>query len=135
MTHAPTRRTTAKRLEPIQERMERTIHRNRFWLIACVLLYLLPTGFIGGTLLLSGIVLFFVSQSERRERRFWGPARLTAAALACCCAPDLGIRCDVGRQHFWRGQETEHNPGCDRPVGSRSAIESGGRAIRDRGRL
>jgi hypothetical protein len=81
VTHAPTRRTTAKRLEPIQERMERTIQRNRFWLVACILLYLLPTGLIGGTLLLSGIVLFFVSQSERRERRFWGPARLTAAAL------------------------------------------------------
>jgi serine/threonine protein kinase len=98
VTLAPARTTTADRLEPIHERMDRTVSRNRIGLIACILLYILPTGIIGGTLLLGGITLFFMSQSEPRVRRWWGPARLTSAALVvllCAQAWTLGVGRDV----------------------------------------
>jgi serine/threonine-protein kinase len=82
VTHEPTRSTVSQRIEPLQQRLLRAIRRNRLLLIACVLVYILPAGVISGTLLLAGIVLFFMSQSGDGRRRFWSRAGITAAALA-----------------------------------------------------
>jgi hypothetical protein len=82
VTHEPARSAVSQRIEPLQQRLFRAIRRNRLLLIACILVYILPAGVISGTLLLAGIVLFFVSQSTDRTRSFWRRAGVTVAALA-----------------------------------------------------
>lgn len=82
VTHEPSRSAITQRGEPLQQRLVRSIWRNRIILIACIVTYILPAGVISGSLLIAGIALFFVSQSGDRRRSVRRRAGITLAALA-----------------------------------------------------
>jgi serine/threonine-protein kinase len=80
VTQAPSG-AAGRQQEPVQRRLARSVARNRRLLIACVLVYMLPTGVISGGLLLAGIALFFTAQSGDRGRGWRRVVGLIAAAF------------------------------------------------------
>ena len=72
-------RAAGNAAEPVLKRLSRSILRSRLLLYLCIVVYILPTGLVSGTLLLAGITLFFHSQSSRRG--FWRAFGWTCGAL------------------------------------------------------
>jgi serine/threonine-protein kinase len=86
----------------LDRKLARGIARHRRWIIACVLLYLLPGGVLKGGLGLAGMLLFYRAQTGARR-----PQAATAGALALLAAVlltgYLAPRADlsVDRVPFW----------------------------------
>jgi tRNA A-37 threonylcarbamoyl transferase component Bud32 len=53
----------------LDRKLDRGISRRRWWIVLCVLAYLLPSGLIAALLVLGGMVLFYKAQRDERWSR------------------------------------------------------------------
>jgi serine/threonine-protein kinase len=67
----PRRMPQRRVADTLDARLERKIRNCRALLILCVVLYILPSGVIHGTLFLPGLALFFAAQAGSKKKRAW----------------------------------------------------------------
>jgi serine/threonine-protein kinase len=89
-TASPGRKVPKPVRQSLDRQLKRGIQRGRFWLVVCLVLYLLPQGLLAAVLLLVGMLLFYWAQT--RTRWSWTTSSLAVLGALGLLAGQVSLR-------------------------------------------